>query len=467
MKMLRLNLRNTLLLAVLGVVLGICFSSKAWTAAVNIGPSSAFSFSSTYHDLGYNPPQHEKYINDGLSMDNGWPQGIYTTGNQSIGSWMRYNFSQPYWINRTRVAVNQPPTRDAPKNVTLYFSDGSQVSSPTFPPNQDLKWMEITFDPREVTWIRWYVNDVYQCPYGWNYMSYNEWEVYTTEAPLLNQPPVANAGPDQTVEQTYYQGANVTLDGSASSDPDGDPLTYKWTWPGGSATGVTPTVSLPLGATTITLIVNDGKVDSASDMVIVTVRDTTAPVITCPSDITVEQETRAGTAVSYDVTATDICDADVTVVCSPPSGTVFPLGETIVNCIATDDSGNSSNSSFKVKVVDTTSPTINLTIDPDTLWPPNHKMVKVTTVSATDICDAAPTVIVSVASNEPINGTGDGDTEPDWEINADGTVWLRAERSGTGTGRIYTITVTVTDASGKIAIATGTVSVPHDQGKGK
>ncbi|MDI6752088.1 MAG: hypothetical protein QME07_04430, partial [bacterium] len=128
---------------------------------------------------------------------------------------------------------------------------------------------------------------------------------------------------------------------------------------------------------------------------------------------------------------------------------------------------NSSNCSFKVTVVDTTPPVISLVINPNTLWPPNHKMVKVTTVSATDICDANPTVVISVTSNEPIDGLGDGDTAPDWQIDPDGTVWLRAERSGTGTGRIYTITVTATDASGKVATATGTVSVPHNQGKGK
>ena len=75
-----------------------------------------------------------------------------------------------------------------------------------------------------------------------------------------NQPPVADAGSYPPVEQTYYQGADVPLSGSDSTD-DGclQPLAYTWTWLGGTATGMTPTVSLPLGTTTVTLTVYDGQ----------------------------------------------------------------------------------------------------------------------------------------------------------------------------------------------------------------
>jgi len=99
-------------------------------------------------------------------------------------------------------------------------------------------------------------------------------------SPYQNLPQIADAGSDQTVEQTDYAGTPVTLDGSGSTD-DGCllPLTYTWTWAGGSAVGINPTVSLPLGPTTITLVVNDGIVDSAPVTVTVTVQDTTLPVI--------------------------------------------------------------------------------------------------------------------------------------------------------------------------------------------
>jgi len=93
-----------------------------------------------------------------------------------------------------------------------------------------------------------------------------------------NQAPIADAGPDRTVEQTSYDGASVTLDGSGSSDPEGDPLTYSWTWDGESASGVDPAVLLPRGVTTITLAVSDGQL-SDTDTVDVTVQDTIPPKI--------------------------------------------------------------------------------------------------------------------------------------------------------------------------------------------
>lgn len=94
-----------------------------------------------------------------------------------------------------------------------------------------------------------------------------------------NSLPVAEAGPDQTVEQDSHAGATVQLDGSGSYDPDGDPLQYKWSWPGGVAMGVSPTIVLPLGTTTVTLSVSDGD-HVGTDTVNITVVDTTPPTIT-------------------------------------------------------------------------------------------------------------------------------------------------------------------------------------------
>lgn len=107
-----------------------------------------------------------------------------------------------------------------------------------------------------------------------------DWEIFLAIPGIpLNNPPIANAGPDQTVPVGPECLATVTCDGSGSSDPDGDPLTYTWTWDGGEATGETPTIQLPLGTTTITLVVNDGTADSELDTVDITVIDNALPEV--------------------------------------------------------------------------------------------------------------------------------------------------------------------------------------------
>jgi hypothetical protein len=94
-----------------------------------------------------------------------------------------------------------------------------------------------------------------------------------------NNPPKAVTGPDGTVEATGPTGADVLLNGTASFDPDQDPLTYAWSWSGGSATGSTPTIHLPMGTSTVTLTVTDTQALSASASEVITVRDTTPPAI--------------------------------------------------------------------------------------------------------------------------------------------------------------------------------------------
>lgn len=125
--------------------------------------------------------------------------------------------------------------------------------------------------------------------------------------------------------------------------------------------------------------------------------------------------------------------------------------------------------SATVTIEDTTPPDLTVSLSPEILWPPNHKLVTVTaTVVATDTCDASPTVrLVSITSNEPDNGNGDGDTENDIQGAAFGTAdlvfQLRAERRGGGDGRIYTVTYEVEDASGNTSTAQALARVPHNQ----
>jgi hypothetical protein len=282
--------------------------------------------------------------------------------------------------------------------------------------------------------------------------------------------PTSNAGTDQILEQTSLAGTLATLDGSSSSSPNNADLIYTWSWTGGSASGVNPTASFPLGTSTVTLTVDDGygsPLDEAqrSDTVSITIVDTTPPVFDfIPADVTVEQSTAAGTPVTLVATATDICDASPVITSDAPA--IFPLGSTTVTFTATDASGNISSATTTVTVVDTTPPDItSVSVDPNVLWPPNHKMVPVTiAVSVTDICDAAPSCQVDwVSSNEPENGLGDGDTAPDWSITGDFNVNLRAERSGKGSGRVYTIMMQCTDDSGNSATKDVEVTVPSNK----
>jgi subtilisin-like proprotein convertase family protein len=154
---------------------------------------------------------------------------------------------------------------------------------------------------------------------------------------------------------------------------------------------------------------------------------------------------------------------------APPSGSFFPVG--LSNVLATGtstvDSSITDTSPFTVTVVDAEGPSINgASVSKSSLWPANHKMVDVA-VSYTvgDNCTAAGAITrsLSVASNEPVNGTGDGDTAPDWQVMGPNLVRLRAERAGGGTGRVYTITIKATDAHGNMTTQNVNVSVPHNQ----
>jgi hypothetical protein len=212
-----------------------------------------------------------------------------------------------------------------------------------------------------------------------------------------NEPPAASIGEIQTpLECTQTDGVSVTLDGSGSSDPDGDTLTYTWDGPFGSLDGEVVTVTLPLGTHTIRLTVDDGNGNTDSDAVTLIVEDTT-----------------------------------------PPS--------------------------------------IDVSLSPDTLWPPNHKMVPISViVTVNDVCDEnASKTLTNITMNEGEktdtydpdydNGVVDGYTIDDIMVDEDGQISLRAERYATGGGRVYTITYGTADASGNTATAEATVTVPHNQ----
>ena len=104
-------------------------------------------------------------------------------------------------------------------------------------------------------------------------------DTVTIQGEAANSGPVANAGPDQTVDV----GDTVQLNGSASYDPQNDPITYSWqltTRPAGSAAVLTmPTSPLPqfvadvAGVYVVSVAVSDGGPPSPEDSVTVTARE--------------------------------------------------------------------------------------------------------------------------------------------------------------------------------------------------
>lgn len=300
-----------------------------------------------------------------------------------------------------------------------------------------------------------------------------------------NRAPVANAGFDPTVFRTSAAGAQVTLQGSGF-DPDGDPIQATWHRPPGNpavfAAGFRPSVLLPtLGPNALMLRVADNQGGVGSDVVVWTVLNN-PPVANAGPDQTVECTGHDGASVTLDGSASSDIDGTVvehvwtidgnTVATGADPTLTLPLGTHDLTLRVRDNDGAIDTENVTVRVVDTTPPEITMSVSPTTLWPPNGGMVQVASgISASDLCDHAPSLTVSVTSDEPENGEGDGNTSPDWEVtqNADGTfdVWVRAERAGGGDGRTYTITATATDASGNSATQSATVDVPHDRGRGR
>ena len=252
--------------------------------------------------------------------------------------------------------------------------------------------------------------------------------------------------------------ANVTF--AATTTVAGTPASVIYYRIGNTA--ITSPRIFPLGTTTVIATALNGRgYDSCSFKVIV--KDAQPPVITCPANITRPNDAgQCGAIVNYTVTASDNCTSSVTVTVQPASGSFFAVGTTTVTAKATDGAGNTSTCSFTVTVNDVEPPVIHdLTVSPRVIWPPNHKMRNVTMdYTSTDNCPGPISCQITVTSDEPANGTGDGDTGPDSDVLNDHHLKLRAERSGSGDGRVYTLKVTCTDAHGNTASGTRTVLVP-------
>jgi V8-like Glu-specific endopeptidase len=199
------------------------------------------------------------------------------------------------------------------------------------------------------------------------------------------------------------------------------------------------------------VITDDCGIDVSSIDVGASSLDGLATVGTPTVDINVVSPTEVIVSGTVEVSALIGCPANVRITVS-----------------AEDLCGGLTTESVDIQVDDNIAPTIAVELNRYELWPPNHKLVTIeVTVDASDNCPNTTWTLVSVTSDEPEDGTGDGDTAPD-VVGADtGTpdveFQLRSERAGNGDGRVYTIVYGVEDACGNTGQAEAQVIVPHDQ----
>ena len=200
------------------------------------------------------------------------------------------------------------------------------------------------------------------------------------------------------------------------------------------------------------------------------------PVANSGPPQTVECVSSEGTLVTLDGLGSTDPDGDpLTYVWTDETGTVVgttvtldvtpPLGVSTFTLVVSDGFAKSDPATVAITIVDTTAPMLTVSVSPAVINANNHKLVEITaTIDVGDDCDAAPVLeLISVESNQPEDGTGDGDTPDDIQTGPDPhTFFVRAERAGTGGGRVYTATYRATDASGNTAEAYAEVTVPHD-----
>jgi len=196
----------------------------------------------------------------------------WATNGQGAGAWIQLNWSSPVTVGRV-ILFDRPNGSDYVLQGSLTFSDGSSV--PVTALDNWGRDSAVTFSPRTITSLRFDIAQVDSRTVNIGLSELKVIDVISTG----NRLPVAIAGPDQSVDE----GVLVTLNGSASYDPDTDPLTFSWTQTAGkpvvlsSSSVAQPTFSAPTSLTlneelTFRLAVNDGQGFSSPDYVSVTVR---------------------------------------------------------------------------------------------------------------------------------------------------------------------------------------------------
>ncbi len=257
-----------------------------------------------------------------------------------------------------------------------------------------------------------------------------------------NEPPVADAGPDQTVEE----GDRVDLDGTGSSDSDGTIVGWEWTGPLTLTDGdtSTPYFAAPTtGATksyTFTLTVTDNNGATDSDDVTITVEANEPPDADAGPDQTVEEGDRV------DLDGTGSSDSDGTIVGWEWTGPLtLTDGDTSTPYFAAPTTGATKSYTFTLTVTDNNGATDSddVTITVEANEPPD--------------ADAGPDQTVEEGDRVDLDGTGSSDSDGTivkWEwtgplaLTDGGTSTPYFTAPTTGATKSYTFTLTVTDDDG-------------------
>lgn len=203
--------------------------------------------------------------------------------------------------------------------------------------------------------------------------------------------------------------------------------------------GLPPGSEFPVGLTTISYETINVSGSPATCTFQVEVRDVTIPVISCPDDIAVDATAGlCGAIVTFQsVQATDNCGvASITLTNGPPSGSLFPVGSTMITHRVTTNSGQTRNCSFWITVFDSQAPTLTGCVDRNVQTNSANcsRTVSYATPTATDNCTACPTT-ASLIGFLPL-GTYEGRS---YFLQQNGATWGAANAAAVAAGGHLTV----------------------------
>jgi len=169
---------------------------------------------------------------------------------------------------------------------------------------------------------------------------------------VFNTPPIADAGEDQNITCAHLVGIDVVLDGSGSSDPDGDSLAYVWEI-GDSVigNGVNPTIFFAPGEYVVTLTVADFEYTDTDEVTITVETDLVAPEITLNGDNPLNLYRFGDPYSDPGADVSDDCDENPTLTISGSVDILLP-GSYMVTYEASDFNGNTTEVTRVVNVLD-------------------------------------------------------------------------------------------------------------------